>query len=304
MADKILKLNVQTSGLVNNYARVKHPTADTYLLTPATGAFAARPLTFPPVTEDANDKKKYKLVIAGALADGIYPWEFFHQVGAAQDEANDTFLGDGELEIEDGIEVTLGSRSKPAIGNRLVTLTFYLTATVTPIQGIEVDIWNNGQTVKQNGQPLTTDANGQITVSLNDGTYKVRPRKQGYTFTVPETLTVSGNTSQTYYGNTIDIGAPLAANACRVYEYCFMPDDQTPMATVKAKAKIVGLPYDYNGKYHSGQEIDGTYNAVTGVVYWDLVWGSRVEFFIRDIHEEEVTKVIPSEVEKRLEDIA
>jgi hypothetical protein len=46
----------------------------------------------------------------------------------------------------------------------------------------------------------TTDALGQVAFALDDGTYKVRLRKAFVSFTVPETLVVSGATTETYEG--------------------------------------------------------------------------------------------------------
>ena len=180
-------------------------------------------------------------------------------------------------------------------GNRLITITVQ-TSGLVPIPGVSVDIYNNAQNVRYTGIPLVTDSNGQAVFSANDGTYKVRMAKVGYTFTVPETLTVSGNTVISYIGATlIEPAAPPAAGAIRVFDFCFMPDGVTPMATVDVKASmnIHELPYDYNGRLHSGKTVAGTYNASTGRVYWDIAPGALCSFFIKNAMDTEIKKRIP-----------
>lgn len=185
-------------------------------------------------------------------------------------------------------------------GANQVTIQMYLTASTTPIADIGVQILNVNQSlVIANG--LTNDL-GQVTMALDDGTYKVRLHKSGYNFTVPETLTVAGNGTQIYYGGEIAIGAPLSANTCRVYEWCFMPDDTTPRTTVTAKANIIDLPYSLNGKLHAGDVINGTSDPISGKVYWDIVYGATVSFKIPEMGVE-ITKVVPSVTSKRLSEI-
>lgn len=185
-------------------------------------------------------------------------------------------------------------------GANQITIQMYLTASTTPIADIGVQVLNANQSlVIANG--LTNDL-GQVTMALDDGTYKVRLHKSGYNFTVPETLIVTGNGTQIYYGGEIAIGAPLSANTCRVYEWCFMPDDTTPRATITAKANIIDLPYSLNGKLHAGDIINGTYDPVSGKAYWDIVYGARVTFKIPEMGLE-VTKVVPSVTTKRLIEI-
>ena len=147
-----------------------------------------------------------------------------------------------------------------------------------------------------------TNASGQAVVALDDGTYKIRLRKAGYTFTVPETLTVSGTTAQTYYGTTVTIGVPTDINVCRVYDYCFLADDATPMTSVDSDVRIVSLPYDYDDKLHSGDEITGTYNATTGLLYWDVVKGAGIKVRIKELGLN-VSVVVPSTTTARLADL-
>lgn len=161
------------------------------------------------------------------------------------------------------------------------TVTIIINDGSNPLSDVFVAIKNNAQTVLL--YATYTDSNGQITCALNDGTYKVILRKFGYTFTVPETLTVSGTTSDTYSGSANDVGTPTDVDACRVYEYCFLADDETPMTSVNEKLRIMSLPYDYDGKLHSGDDITGVYSSVTGLLYWDIVVGAIVRVKIKDL---------------------
>lgn len=77
------------------------------------------------------------------------------------------------------------------------------------------------------------------------------------------------------------------------------------MTTDKAKgrAKIKSLPFTQNGKFHSGQEIPGTYDSGTGVMEWLFPWGARVEFTIPNILQKVETVTIPSVGVSNLEDL-
>lgn len=177
-------------------------------------------------------------------------------------------------------------------GANAITITVYKQATSTPVPDYHISVYNSGETNLL--AVIMTDANGQATINLDNGTYKLRGRKAGYVpVNTVETLIVDGVEAMTIYATEISIGSPDDVNACRVYEWCFMPDDVTPMSSVTATAKILSLPYSYDGKLHSGVEIDGTYDSVSGKVYWDLVHGAKIKFKIEDVLPE-ITKVVPS----------
>jgi hypothetical protein len=76
----------------------------------------------------------------------------------------------------------------------------------TPIPDVSVLILNSGQSITL--QSATTDASGQVVVALNDGTYKVRLSKAMVNFTTPETLVVSGATSEEFTGTLVSPTAP------------------------------------------------------------------------------------------------
>jgi hypothetical protein len=187
-------------------------------------------------------------------------------------------------------------------GSSQVNLLVYKTGTTTPISQVMITVQDSGQTVTQGS--IMSNANGIAVTALNDLTYKLLLNKSGYTFTVPETLVVSGTTSKILYGDEIVIGTPGTAKTCRVYEYLFNQDDATKPTTVIATAQIRDLPYDYNGRIHKGDKVPGTYNSSTGVIYWDLVWGARVTFVIQVFDKQTgSTGTVPLLPQERLKNI-
>ena len=169
-------------------------------------------------------------------------------------------------------------------GINTVTVTIYEHGTTTPIPDYTVGIWNNDESILiQSG--FVSNSIGQFSANLNDGTYKLHGNKAGFTAdNTAETFTVSSSlVTKTIYATRADTVSPPALGAIRVYEYCFKQDGVTPMETadIHAVAKIISLPYNYNGRYHSGQEISGTYSVSIGKVYWDIAPGAFVEFNIR-----------------------
>lgn len=85
-----------------------------------------------------------------------------------------------------------------------------------PLQGVRIDIFDSTGTAFLGR--VYTDANGRAVVALDPGVYLLRMFKSGYSFTVPETLTVSGPTTQTYIGTTVIIIVPPSdPDFCAIY---------------------------------------------------------------------------------------
>lgn len=184
-------------------------------------------------------------------------------------------------------------------GARAITIQLYETATTTPIADVAISVYNSDQTLFLGKK--TTDSNGQIVIGRDDGTYKLVSVKAGTTFTVPETLTVTEDDTKTYYGDSIVIAPPSDPDACRVYDYLYLPGSSDKPTTVVAKALIKKLPYDRDGKLHSGDEITEVYDANTGLIYWDIVRGATVLFEVDDFIK--VTKTVPDLDTARLVEI-
>jgi hypothetical protein len=136
---------------------------------------------------------------------------------------------------------------------------------------------------------------GQIVIGRDNGTYKVRSMLAGFNFVTTSIVVNNADQTVIIYGDAATADAPPPAGAIRVYDYCFLPDGVTPMAAVDVKASmnIHELPYDYNGRLHSGKTVAGTYNASTGKVYWDIAPGALCSFFIKHAMDAEVKKRVP-----------
>lgn len=184
-------------------------------------------------------------------------------------------------------------------GSNAVTINIQ-DAEGTDISDVTVQVWNSDSTVYMSTD--TTDAEGNTSFSLDDGSYDVRCSKAGVSFTIPEEITVTEAATFTITGTSIEIGTPSAANACRVYEYCYCADGATPLTTCTGTAKIISLPYDSGSMLHSGTSVAGTYDSETGMVYWDIVQGATVLFAIDDLGIQ-FQKVVPSSSSARLVDI-
>ena len=184
-------------------------------------------------------------------------------------------------------------------GARQITVQVYETGGTTPIPDVTVSIMDNGETVTIGRK--VTDSNGQVVVALDDATYKVRLSKAGVVFTVPETVVVTVDATEILYGDTVVIAAPADPGACRVYDYLFLPGSSDKPTTVVSKALIKKLPYDKDGKLHSGDEITGVYSAASGLIYWDIVRGATVLFEVDDFIK--ITKAVPDLDTARLIDI-
>lgn len=82
------------------------------------------------------------------------------------------------------------------------------------IQGVQLDLYRSGNFLLR----AFTDAVGRVVLALDDSTYEVRLFANGYAFTVPEILVVSGTTAETYQGTgQITITPPSAPNLCVIY---------------------------------------------------------------------------------------
>lgn len=100
-------------------------------------------------------------------------------------------------------------------GIRQVILQYYITGGSTPIPGVEVSIYNSDLSAFL--ERKTTDANGQIIMGRDDGTFKLIAKKAEYAFTVPETIVVTQNETFTKYGDSFTIPLPGDPDACNLY---------------------------------------------------------------------------------------
>jgi hypothetical protein len=170
----------------------------------------------------------------------------------------------------------------------------------TPVQDVDVHVYDSTNALWITSG--STNSSGQCEFYLDDGTYKVRLRKSGASFTNPETLTVSGDTPKTFHGSMVVIGVPDDSDTCRVYEYCFDQAGKNPLSSCVGTAIIKNVPYDYDDKLHSSGSVTGTYDSTTGLLYWNIVKGATVLFMISGIGINQ-RKTIPTTTTARLSDI-
>lgn len=127
-------------------------------------------------------------------------------------------------------------------GSNQVTITVKNSADSTVINGVQVQVLNQPQSATEG--LLTSTSLGQAVFALNSGVYKVRLFKPGYVFTVPESVTVSGNTSSTLYGSAFNPGSPPSAALCRVYGYV-KDINNLPVVGAKIEALNKTVPLKY-----------------------------------------------------------
>jgi hypothetical protein len=158
----------------------------------------------------------------------------------------------------------------------------------TPVQGAQVDIFDS-----TNVNFLTrhwTDVNGQVVIAIDDGTYSVRIWASGYAFTVPETLTVSGDGSVTYQGQSfLSPSEPSGADKCVIYGIV-LDAGGNPIVGAEVEAYAV-TPQDEGG-YIIGPLIVDTITDTSGYFELELLRELEVNFKIEDA-DVDVVKTVP-----------
>ena len=184
----------------------------------------------------------------------------------------DTLPTAAEVDTELSSAHGSGSWEGTLTGASQVTIT--VTDGVDPLEGVQVDVYDSGNTtILRQG---FTDVAGEVTFAIDDGSYKVRLSLSLYAFTVPEDLTVSGNTADTYTGATlVSIDPPAGANLCRIFGTMVdAAGNAVAGATVEAMA---GVPQVVAGK-HLGDPSTSTTTNASGAFTLDLERTSRVRF--------------------------
>ena len=178
----------------------------------------------------------------------------------------------GKVILYDPDELTTGANQ--------VTLTIQDDDT-DPIEGVEVKVYNSAQTLLLGIK--TTDSNGQVVFSLNDGSYKVRLYKSLVDFTVPEDLTVSGVTTDTYTGTLLTITSGAGAGECELSIFVSSQRPTVALSSLSGTAQIVSLPAEISGVYYPGLKISGTYSSTQKRIYWVLPRGATCNFRVPDL---------------------
>ena len=148
-------------------------------------------------------------------------------------------------EEAENLDVAVSSRAAGLTGSYDVDLQLYETGTTTPIANVSVSVKNADQSLLLG--ILTSDSLGQASMARDAGTYKLLCEKAQFTFTTPETLTVtSGSVAQTIYGTPWT--APVAPTVYTCYVYGWVKDvDNTALSGKTVSAKIANKPVYYSG---------------------------------------------------------
>jgi len=238
--------------------------------------------------------------IQGGQRTGNFLYQMKNQLGQYQSDIYQ-IIPDGGISPGPIHPVTIQLYEYDAVNN---------IQTTTPIIDAPTYIYNSSESVVITIK--NSNSEGQSLIPLNDGTYVVAPQKAGTSFS-KETFTITDGvinqsgggvvSAVNVYGSVYTVPSPEnVVNACRVYAHCFDINSITPLTTLNAFAQIRTEYYNLDQKLHSVETRQGVYNPATGLVYWDIVWGSDVVF---NIEETGVKKnaVIPSQLVTRLMDL-
>jgi len=186
-------------------------------------------------------------------------------------------------------------------GLRELTIQLYETATTTPIADATITVMNATDDLAL--AILVTNTLGQAVFAVDDGTYKLRIRKAGVTFTVPETMVVTADATDPNYGTPISTNPP-SLGTCRVYDYLFQQDGVTPVPANKVHswAMILEQPTGADATSFAGK-VAGTYSVATGLIYWDIVYGAYVQFSIEAFTSINERHTIPALASVRISEI-
>ena len=128
-------------------------------------------------------------------------------------------------------------------GANAITIQIYETDTTTPIVDDTIAIWNSDQSLMLG--TAKTDSNGQISIGLDDGTYKIVSQKAHIEFDVPETMVVTVPATFTYYGTPETYPVPSNPDACNVI--CDLKDfGLDPKAGITFTARLTTTPQAVN----------------------------------------------------------
>jgi len=137
-------------------------------------------------------------VTSGGVGTGVYKLS----LTATEMEANDVVVlsTSATSDIICTTVQVVTETNTDGYGANTVTITV-TKADATPIPTCTVNIRNSGDTLTVTSGE--TDANGQVVFYIDDGSYLAYLEKNAYSFTTPETLTVSGTTTDTYIGAAV-----------------------------------------------------------------------------------------------------
>ena len=117
-----------------------------------------------------------------------------------------------------------------------------------------------------------TDSGGDCDISIDDGTYQVRPWKQGYSFTTPQEIVVTADATHNITGVAQTVTPPGDPNMCRIHAAIA---DAGNGAQGSAFAAYYVVPGSVQGVVGHNAEVLGTIDD--GDMVLDLLKGAIVE---------------------------
>lgn len=176
-------------------------------------------------------------------------------------------------------------------GINAITLQVYETDTTTPISDVAISIFNSDETLILG--TYRTDVNGQLLANLDDGTYKLRLRKAGAIFTVPETIEITEPGTEPLYGDTQAIPEPEDPDACNLV--CDLFDlGLNAKAGIVFKVALKNTPRAVNSAVLEAAASTGTTDAA-GRVIFTLAQGFTYQVTSAALGDNVVTVVIDAE---------
>jgi hypothetical protein len=157
-----------------------------------------------------------------------------------------------------------------------------------PVQGAQVDIYDATNTTFLTR--LFTDVAGQVNVAIDDGNYKVRIWASGYAFSVPETMTVAGDGSVTFQGQSfLSPSDPTSPDKCVIFGQVL---DVGGSPVVGAEVDANAVTPQAGGGYIIGPQIASTITDASGYFELELLRNIEVNFVIADA-DVDVIKTVP-----------
>jgi len=157
-----------------------------------------------------------------------------------------------------------------------------------PTQGAQIDIYDATNTNFINR--FYTDLSGQVSLALDAGTYKLRILAQGVAFTIPETLVVTVDASETYTGTAIEVTTPPADPAvCRIYG---VVEDAAGIVVAGAHIEAWAVTPQAANVVQLSERLAVTSTDATGQFELDLVRNSTVRITIEGT-DVDIERVVP-----------
>lgn len=193
-------------------------------------------------------------------------------------------------------ETTTGS------GANAITIQVYDAGTTDPVQGVRISAKTGA------GLPAAigvSDAVGQIVFGLDDGVYSLLAVLAGYSFAVGSVTVAGADQTVTIYGTPLALPiAPTNPDDCRLSIFVGGQSaaDIYVAGELQAWAEIKELPHKAGGRFWTGQQIYGSFDADRQEVYWEIIQGATVQIRMKS-HGINARITVPASATADLDDL-